>query len=196
MRSRCYLRFALGLLVCFQIRSAQAATIFFDDLNDGDSVTTQYPGLTFTNTVVLTAGIFLNEFEFPPVSGTNVASDDGGPITITFDSPVLSFSGYFTYAVPLTLTAFDSGNNQVGITVSFYSSNLALSGDAGSGPNEYLVVNFAGGFSSLTIAGDALGGSFTMDDVTYTSAVPEPNSLYLLLSGAAGMLGLRRFIKT
>jgi hypothetical protein len=171
-----------------------AVVIDFDSLNDGDIVTTQFSGVTFQNTVALTAGISLNEFEFPPRSGFNVVSDNGGPITIAFATPVLSFSGYFTYLVPLTLTAFDAGNSQVGQTVSVFSNNLALSGDSGSSPNELLSVAFAGGISSVTIAGDPFGGSFTLDDATFDPAaaeVPEPGTLSFLTAGGV-LFALRR----
>src|SRR5215471_5774733 len=117
-----------------------AATITFDTLADGDVVTTQYAGVTFSNTVVFTAGISLNEFEFPPRSGPNVASDIGGPITIDFTTPVTNFSAYFTYLVPLTITGFNSSNVAIASAGSAFGSNLALSGDPGSSPNELLTL--------------------------------------------------------
>src|SRR5580700_6502590 len=88
---------AVLLLFGYQPARADIATISFETLPDGTpifdgtSITTQFPGLTFTNTTVISAGISLNEFEFPPHSGSNVAFDDGGPITIAFTNPVLSF---------------------------------------------------------------------------------------------------------
>src|ERR1035441_4544505 len=159
---------------------AATITIDFEGFPDSTSLTTQYLGLTFQNATILTSGISLNEFEFPPHSGSNVVFDDGGPISISFSSPILSFSGFFTYAEPLVLAAFDAGSSQVGSAVSAFSSNLALSGDTGSSPNEFLQVSFAGGISSVTISGDPAGGSFTMDDATYNSTVPEPSSIFLL----------------
>src|SRR5258707_9878441 len=92
---------------------ARADTVFlnFESLVDSDIVTNQFSGLTFQNTIVLTSGTSLNEFEFPPHSGSNVVSDNNGPITIVFASPIVSFSGYFTYAEPLALTGFDALNN-------------------------------------------------------------------------------------
>ncbi len=171
---------------------AGTVTLDFEGFSDSTPLTTQYPGLTFQSATILTAGISLNELEFPPHSGTNVVFDDGGPIAISFTSPILSFSGFFTYAEPLVLAAFDATSFQVGSAVSLFSSNLAISGDTGSSPNEVLSVSFAGGISSITITGDPAGGSFVMDDVSYTTAVPEPGSIFLLLSGLAGMLAFRR----
>lgn len=177
------------------VMTAGTITIDFEGFPDSTVLTNQYPGLTFQNAIILTAGISLNEFEFPPHSGVNVASDNGGPISITFAAPILSFSGYFTYAELLTLDAFGTGNTLLASATSLFSNNEALSGDPGSNPNEFLQVGFASGISSVTITGDPAGGSFVMDDVTYTptaSSVPEPSSIVLFLAGIAGLLILRR----
>jgi hypothetical protein len=176
---------------------ASAGTVIdFESFNDGDILTSQIPGLTFTNTIVLSAGISLNEFEFPPYSGNNVASDNGGPITIDFASPITSFSGYFTYLEPLTIAAFDASNTEVTAAASAFSSNDALFGDPGSTPNEFLQVSFAAGIASVIIEADPNGGSFTMDDLTYASAapstVPEPGTAILILIGAGILATLRR----
>jgi hypothetical protein len=190
------MRYCVFTLFCLSIAipallSAQPITIDFETFPDGTTIpdstqiTTQFPGLTFTNTTVITSGISLNEFELPPYSGVNVAFDDGGPIGIEFSSPVSSFSGYFTYYEPLTLGAFDKDGDDVASANSAYSANVACGdgppclGDPGSGPNEFLQVNFAGGISSVTITGDPLGSSFVMDDITYipsSSAAPEPST--------------------
>src|ERR1035437_3971912 len=114
-------------------------------------------------------------------------------MSVSFASPVLSFSGFFTYAVPLTLTGFDAFFNPVTSATSAFSSNLALSGDFGSSANEFLSVSFASGISSVTIAGDPAGGSFVLDDAAITT-VPEPNSLVLFLTCTAGLLAFRKRI--
>src|ERR1017187_371454 len=187
----------VGLLLYLRPLALRADTIIidFEGFPDSTILTTQYPGLTFSNTIILTAGIGLNEFELPPFSGTNVAFDNNGPISISFASPVLSFSGYFTYAEPLTLAGFNAASTEVASATSAFSSNLALSGDLGSTPNEFLQVSFAGGISSVTITGDPGGGSFALDDATYTTpdtTVPEPDTIFLLLIGTAGLSALRR----
>jgi fermentation-respiration switch protein FrsA (DUF1100 family) len=157
----------------------------FEGFADSTILTNQYPGVTFTNAIILTAGISLNEFDFPPYSGANVASDNNGPMTLTFASTILSFAGYFTYAEPLTLDAFSATDALVASAASAFSNNEALSGDAGSSPNEYIQLDFTGGISSITITGDPLGGSFTLDDATYatTAATPEPATFICLLTG-------------
>jgi hypothetical protein len=180
-----------GVLLFNQASAKADVVLTFEGFSDGTSLTNQIPGLTFAHAIVLTAGIGLNEFEFPPHSGTDVVFDDGGPISINFASPALTFGGYFTYTVPLVLLGFDAGNNQVASAVSGFSNNLALSGELGSSPNEFLSVDFASGLSSITITGDLSGGSFVMDDATVVSAVPEPGTLALLLTGV-GLLLIRK----
>ena len=169
-----------GVLIAPILRANQIQ-IDFENLPDGTSVTNQYPGLLFSDATVLSAFLSLNEAEFPPHSGTNVVFDDGGPMLISFQSPAIDFSGYFTHLVPLTLVAYN-GTNTVSSISSIFANNLALSGDPGSSPNELISLSDPAGFSSIVITGDPSGGSFTMDDVTVDFApttVPEPASLLL-----------------
>lgn len=189
------LYYSVLLVISSMALTLRANQITFEGLADNTTLTSQFPGLVFSNAIILTAGIGLNEFEFPPHSGTNVASDILGPMSITFTNPVASISSYFTYLTGLTMTAFGSGNNQVGQTVSMFGNNLALSGDPTSSPNELLTVAFTGGISSVTITGDPTGGSFTLDDLTYTpatSAVPEHSSFFLLLTGTTALMVARK----
>lgn len=173
---------------------------------DSTSITNQFTGLTFTSTTVISAGISLNEFELPPHSGTNVAFDDGGPISIIFATPITSFSGYFTYYVPLTIDAFNATNTQVATAPSAYSINVGCdpgpicSGDPGSSPNELLNVSSAGGISEVTITGDPAGDSFAMDDISYITpgnqtTIPEPQTWSLILVAGTVLALLRRSVQ-
>lgn len=94
--------FSFGLIV----GAANATVIDFESLSDGTSVDNTYAGITFSNAMVLSAGISLNEFEFPPFSGQNVAYDNGGAIRINFAAPITWLSAYFTYLMPVTMTAY------------------------------------------------------------------------------------------
>jgi PEP-CTERM motif-containing protein len=173
---------------------ASSIVVDFESFSDTDVVTTQVSGLVFSNTIVLTAGASLNEFDFPPRSGSNVVADLGAPILITFASPISSFSAFFTYTEALTLNAFDASATQVDVATSLFGNNSVGFGGI---PNELVEVAFVGGISSVLITGNPAGFSFTMDDVTYTatgsqSPVPEPGTLGLL---AIGLQGLRSRIR-
>lgn len=194
MKLKYLLMVAVALLIGFGgIKKTEAMTIDFEGLTDLTPVTNQYSsiGVDFSGATVLTAGISLNEFEFPPYSGSNIVFDDGGPMTLAFNTPLLDFGAYFTYSTPLTLSFYDALNNLEGTVNSAFSNNTALSGDPGSSPNEFLNFVWNSGISSVIIAGDPAGGSFTMDDLTATS-VPEPSTLLLLGSGVIGLIGWRK----
>ena len=180
-----------------------ASTIDFEGFTDGDVLTNQIADVTFSNGMVLTAGVSLNESEFPPRSGSNVVFDDGGAISIAFASPLASFAGYFTYLAPLTLEAFSTAHVSLGTVSSAFGSNVALSGDAGSSPNEFLQLAFASGVGSVTITGDLAGGSFVLDDLVLTALptgpgsdpnvpAPEPATLILTALGLSQVRRLRR----
>lgn len=78
---------------------------------------------------------------------------------------------------------------------SAFSDNLALSGDPGSSPNEFISLTSGLGIESLVITGDPAGGSFTLDDFTYDtgpistgpSSMPEPSSLSLFATMCVGL---------
>jgi hypothetical protein len=183
----------LSLVALCTTATASAAPIVidFESFNDFDLVTTQIPGITFSDTAALQAGVSLNELELPPHSGTAVAFDFGGPISIMFDVPVYGVGGYFTHLVPVSLEAFDASNNSLGVVTSAFSDNLALSGDAGSSPNEFLQFSSSAGIESIVITGDPFGGSLTLDDLTI-EPVPEPATLGLVMAGAIAALRKRR----
>jgi hypothetical protein len=168
---------------------ADIAVIDFEGLSDGTFVTTQFPGVTFSNAIIATAGISLNELEFPPKSGVNVVIDFGGPISVSFATPISTFEGFFTYLEPVTIQGFDASDNLLGSSSSLFSNNLACldgppcSGDPGSSPNEPIQLDSAGNISSVVITGDPAGFSFALDDVTYSSGpitvTPEPKLVLL-----------------
>lgn len=163
-------------------------TLNFEGLIDGTQIASTYAvqGATFTNAAAITAGISLNEAEFPAHSGVSVATDTGGPITIAFANPIYSFSAYFTYASALQVSAVDSSNNQIAILMSAVEQNFTSSGNS---PNEFIQLSYSQGFSFVTIAGDPAGGSFVMDDVTFQTSLPvngnapEPAAVFLVMTG-------------
>lgn len=176
---------------------ASSVPITFEGLADGISVGATYhsSGVDFVNATVITAGISLNESEFPPHSGLNVATDDGGPVTILFSSPIDDFSGFFTYAEALQLIAFDASHTQVASASSLFSENYTSSGNPS---NEFMELAFVGGISSVTITGDPSGGSFVVDDISYdlggssVPTIPEPSTIWLLSTGIVASLKIGR----
>jgi hypothetical protein len=173
---------------------ASAAVISFDDLSDGDVISTQYADVTFTNAIALSAGMSLDESEFPPRSGTTVAGSVGGSMRIDFSRPMDGVRGYFTHDVRLTMSGFRADGASLGSTTTLSSSNLAISGDPGSTPNEFMLVPLGRLVSYIVITGDPSGGTFTLDDLTFAPSrgVPEPATLSLFVLGGIGLAGVRR----
>ena len=173
---------------------ADTTVIDFESLADQALVTNQYSslGVTFSNAIVLAAGQSLNEFDFPPHSGSNVVGDLGGPITLTFSSAVFDFSGYFTYTTELSLAGRNTMGTVVSSTQSSGSQNFTSSGGT---PNEFIDLSDSRGFLSVTIQGNSGGGSFTMDDISFSTSpvpsVPEPASLLLVGCGLGFVTILR-----
>ena len=138
------------------------------------------PPAAFSNALVLAAGVSLNEFEYPPHSGANVAFDTGGTLTITFERPARAVSASFTYSRALTVTAKDGAGATLGAVQSAFAHNEALSGEAGSKPNETITVTSSSGIASLIV--EPAGGAFVLDDLTFT--VPPSEITYTLAEGA------------
>ncbi len=194
-------RWWVGTIVLLASMAATAAptVIYFEQLSDGTEVvdstilTSQYDdlGVTFANAMVVTTGISLNEFEFPPSSQANIVFDVGGPMTIDFSVPMASVSGYFTYAVQLVLSAFDASGNELVSVTSMFDANFTSSGIAM--PLELLeVVDSSAGIRRVVITGASTGESFTLDDLTFSRdepvhGVPEPSTLLLVVAGVVGL---------
>src|SRR5262249_51694929 len=129
-------RLSVSIVMAFlaiAVSRAAPSTVDFENLTDSTILTDQYAalyGVNFANTVIVTllalsSRTSQNEYESPPHSGANVASDNGGPMTIKFAAPVSSVGGYFTYGeggtqvfTNLTIQAFDVNNNPVGSAAS------------------------------------------------------------------------------
>src|SRR5579883_832757 len=169
MRLSCVLLLLTAVVTLAQ--PTLAATLDFEGFADGTTLTVQYPGLTFANAVIATSGGTLNAAQFPPHSGVNVVTDAGGPMSITFATPVQIVSGYFTHTTTLNLSGFNAQGQLVATATSASSNNGSMTGN-GATPNEYIQLTSASGISRVTITGDLGGFSFTLDDLTYATGSP------------------------
>ena len=196
-------RFCIGLLLCSSIVKAAPVTLDFELFMDSTSLTTQVSGVSFNNAKVLSAGISLNEIEFPPHSGSNVAVDDGAAMVMNFSVPITAFSGFVTYTTGLTLSWFDATLAKLGSVSSAFNANLPGTGDPGSTPNELLSVNFTSDVARIVLSGDPAGFSFALDDFTFNlkadnpnPGVPVPGTLSLLAIAVVPLLRRCRKIVT
>jgi len=181
-------------LLCLAFSSAYADVITFEDLPDayffssGDqNIGTFYAGITFGPNVT---GLSVSRFGgygdsgFPPHSGDVVIWDaSDATINISFGSALQSFGIWFTTFDPLTLQAFDSGNNLLGTVIGDPNT------DGTTGTSSFL--SFLNpGIMSVTLT--STPGFFVLDDLTTdtgTSAVPEPSSLALLVTATVLLIG-------
>ncbi|MFZ4700788.1 MAG: hypothetical protein ACOYMG_12125 [Candidatus Methylumidiphilus sp.] len=175
--------FCFLFIISFPTFSA-STTLNFEGLADSAAVTNPYSGITFSNTVALTAGFSLNQTDYPPHSGAGVVGDDGnGPMGIVFSNPADDVSAWFTFGSLLTINAYGANGSFLG------SVNSGASNNFGS------VVQIAMGYQgigSLQIAG-AVPGTFVMDDLSFTSStVPIPAAVWMVGSALVGLFGFMR----
>jgi hypothetical protein len=169
----------LGPVALLSAPAAATTTIDFDGLSDGTAVTTQYSGVTFSGAAVATAGITLNEFDFPPKSGLNVVLNQTTNLQVDFSTAAQSVSGFVTGTDVVTLSAFD-GATLLG-SIATTGPNFVSSGNA---PNQFLSLSFAN-ITSVRFSGPG-AFSFTLDDLSYSpasGAVPEPASWAMMVGG-------------
>ncbi len=169
--------------------TAQAAVVTIDfegaSFVEFTSAGSAVSGVTFANDWVLKSGSTLNEVDYPPRSGSQVVSDNTGPIEVSFASGMVSVGAYLTYTERVVLEAFDGAGVSLGQIDSLYSENFGSATGPGVGtPNEFVSFSDAAGrIRSVRFSGNALGGSFTLDDLTFddgrTGQVPAPPTLLL-----------------
>jgi hypothetical protein len=178
-------RIILIFFLCVQLtQTAIAGHVDFEGFADGDALTSEIPGLIFSDATVLTAGVSLNETDFPPHSGSNVIATFGGFLTVSFDSPVNLVSGFISYA------------DAAGVNLSLYDINNILLADAlfasplsqdGIVSNLFISLGSSNVRSMVLSLNSAIPDSpFTFDDFSYLS-IPEPATILLISLGVLGI---------
>jgi len=185
-------------LLCMPL-TVSAVTLDFEDLSDMTALTDQYVsfGIAFSGGTVLEAGRSLFEEELPPHSGVMALLVEESPFVVRFSFLVDEVSLFATYDAPIILNFYDVMGNRLGGLFSAYSSNLGLSGEPGSHPNELFGFVSDAVIASVVIAIDGTIGSFTVDDLAACPiAVPEgPTWVYAGASLLTVLLGCLFYTK-
>lgn len=173
IQSRAMAAFALGL--AFFCTTVKAIPIGFEGYMDSYALTDEIAGVSFSGGTVLTAGVGLNEIDYPPTSGLNVLAALSGSLTVKSNVPISFVAANFTFADTLTFTGFDIDMNTLFSLQTPSTSNLGFS---------YQFDYTQPTLSSFVVTTQD-GTPFTMDDLTLTgaTAVPEPGTLALVILG-------------
>jgi hypothetical protein len=195
----------LVVAACLAAAPATAAPVLieinFDSLLEGDLVTAQFDGVTFSGATVITSGAIgggLNETDYPPHSDFNVVFNSDSEIQATFGPTGATHVGAFiTYSEPVTMTAFN-GSLVLGSVTSLFTSNVGgILGDPGSTPNEEFLFTSPTPITHVTFA-NLLGSPFVLDDFSAVlvdadqTPVPEPATASLVALGAALLIRKRK----
>lgn len=165
-------------LVAFGLGSAaHAALVDFESFNDGDLIVSEVPGVVVSGGTVLSAGIGLNELDFPPSSGFNVLAALSGPLTFNFGVAVTA-SAFLVSAEQVSVSAFDALGALLDTFDAPFASNL--------GAPQW--VDFSRpGASRYALAS---AQPFVIDDLNFNAApfgIPEPSSLALCVATLAAL---------
>jgi hypothetical protein len=192
---------------------AATYTIDFDDLAAGTTLSNQYAastGATFaaggagtydsqsqgngswaTNTdltVVSSTGSDTNNLGSPTLVGGNVLgsydgwiAEDGDPVvTISFSSAISAFSADFA--------AVEYGSD---VAIYAYSGSTLVATATGSGSGQFALSLGGNDITSVVITPGSYNDYVAVDNLSFTTAVPEPANIALLGIGLA-MLALAR----
>ena len=201
MRIRMVYLVAILLLNCATAISSPIpadTTLDFEGIADG-TILNSLGTVTFTGAAIATAGETLNEYEVPPRSGNNAVLNLDPAMTLIFTDGVYFLSGYITYGSKVDIW-IQNASGTLAHTRSLFDTNLAISGETGSTPNEFFSFRSTELITGLTLSAD-FANAFALDDVSFSSIplgtpseVPLPGSLQLLLVGALSMLLARQAI--
>lgn len=173
-------RLVAGLLAacgCLAGSAASAALVTFEGFSDGALLVNEVAGVSISGGTVLSAGIGLNELDFPPNSGVNVLAALSGPLSFDFGVPMAA-SAYIVVSEQLSVNAFDPLGQLLATFNAPFASNLgvpALFDFSWAGASRYALVSAQG---------------FVIDDLRFDAGpleVPEPSSLALTAIAVSGL---------
>lgn len=212
---------ALATLACSALAGANTVTLSFDDLPSGATLSTQYEGqgvvfqpnaftgsgssssgaawATNTDLAVVAIASISDEAGMAPslfASGKVLRDpeawldhENGDPsFAAIFSSPVLRFS--------VSFAAVDTAGGAVADTRIFaYNGDLLLgivTGDTQSPQPEFTLSFAAPAITRVVIAPGSYNDWVAVDNLSFTSAVPEPSPMALLMAGIGAICLLRR----
>jgi hypothetical protein len=143
--------------------------------------------LALWNLVVELKDTSLNQFNVSFRAGTAQTSGAWGNNTLANNG------SYNIHLIPILLTG-NNGVLDIGNRVSFNGSPVAIGAGAGPSISDDLTHSFSAGTYLLQVEFSGQGGQRnTIDDLSFTAAIPEPSTLMLTgLLALAGVIGLRR----
>lgn len=172
---------AVALAFSASVFAASQIVLNFESFGDGDIVGSSIADLSFSGDVIATAGLLLEEADFPPRSDVSVLVNVDSVIAVDFASPVFSVGAYVTHARPLVLAAYDQGSRLLGSVSTLFSTNTVLDGPTESQVNERLQVTSAVGIDRATFTCASQGALFALDDFYYDTEAappaPEPGTI-------------------
>lgn len=181
--------------------NGQPFTYFYLETFEDGALNT--PGVIASAGVVLGPGPAIDSVDGGGNNGHSFFAGCGiCGITFTFDANVLGqlptsvgivwTDGDPTQAVGRLFQAYDQNNQLIG-TINDFSDGWFFEGDGNPDHFYFFGATNAGGISSIFIANGS--GGIEVDHLQYglnATAVPEPGSLWLLMTGMGGLAGLIR----
>lgn len=171
-----------------QITSGQLPSsltlINFDNLTNGQQITNQYPGVTFTvawgdanSAELITGASGVVASNFDPTASSCACQ----PLTITFNTPVTDL-GFLLVSDPGTTIAM--------VNAADGSSNFNLSASVLTF-GAFVGFENSTGITSLTLTGPGKG-ELSLDNLRYGGSVSAPEPSALLLLAVGGLTIFRR----
>ncbi|MGP1716271.1 MAG: PEP-CTERM sorting domain-containing protein [Methylophilus sp.] len=184
---------ALAFLGAANAASAASATVItFDDLTGVGALPANYQGFTWTGWTYFDT---VDENPFTPASGFTRAFVDVSANSFT-SATAFVFNGSFLsgFGEPVLDPETEEFGDPDTVQYLLYKNNILVFESTIFSSLSATPTYFASGFNGLVdkVVYKSAYGVYTVDNVTYTaSAVPEPESISLLLAGL-GVTGLMR----